>query len=228
MSTTIEEVHISPDKAAKYLSIYVGDSDWPKHISILWGKLVKKYGAEDAKIRMRKILACTILLPATDRTKVPDNPENLLYWVQSYHQFNDRDWEHDLGSVFIRDGEISSWRNQALSLGVIYPLQYSPITRQAYNWLYNMGIEECSNIDQPPDKLEVHARNMVLAYGGVVISNIFEKYGSNIKRKVLTWRNLYFFERLIFDTYSIGQVMKIKKQELEQTNASLVKKIRAD
>lgn len=223
-----KEFHLSPELAAKYLSTYVADIDWTKHISRLWGRLLKRHGEQEAKELMRKIIACTVLLPASDKTKIPDNPENLLYWVQSYQQFDEEDWVEELSSVVERDEQISAWRNQCLSLGIVHPFQYSPVTRQAFNWLYSMAEETGAVTSSNKNDVEKQCRNLVLAYGGTVVVNVFEKHRRDIKRKILTWRNTYFFEHLIYDTYSFEQVFKIKRQELGRTNDNLVKQIRID
>ena len=216
------------DTEVKYLNLYVGQADWQHHIAQLWGRLSsKQYSPEDRKAMMRKILSCAILLPSYDKTKVPEVPENLLYWVSSYTQFNERDWFSLLQDVIERDTEIEKWRNQSLSLGVVHPIEYSPVTRQAFNWLYSEA--DHAGVITPDNKQDMERRykNLVLAYGGNVICSIFIKEKHRLK-KVLNWRTGYFFERIIFETYTAEQVLKIKKAELSKTNQSLVKQLRSD
>jgi hypothetical protein len=214
--------------AEKYLNLYVGDVDWAHHIAQVWGRLSKKHQPAEAGAIMKKTLACTILLPLYDRTKIPELPENLLYWVPSYTQFNERDWFALLKETMTHDLEIDNWRNQALSLGIIYPLDYSPVTRQAFKRLYDKAQE--AGVINEANKADIVRRfqNLVIAYGGNVICSLFtDKHNYRLK-KVLNWRTGYFFEKIIYEVYTIEQVLKIKKAELAKTNPKLVKQIRQD
>lgn len=215
------------DNATRYLNIYVAEIDWNTHIARVFNKIkAQGYSPDEAKDRLRKIIACTILLPIYDKQKVPDPPENLIYWCPSWHQFNDRDWYALLEEVHAKDVNIAKWRNQSQSLGIIDPIDYSPITRQAFNWLYGAAEESGSITAENQQRLEQAFKKLVWAYGGAVICSLFQKPDAGIKRKVHNWRTNYFFERLIFDNYSIDQVIKIKRQELKKTNPKLVKQIR--
>ncbi len=227
MSLKIESQsrEITKENAVKYLSLYVGESDWAKHIDALWSRLTKKNSEEQAKVLLKKTIACAVLLPVYDKTKIPDNPENLLFWCPSYQQFDDQDWTEKLLEVIERDLEIESWRLQCQRLGVIYPIVYAPWPRQAFNWLFKAAEESGQVNDDNREVIEKRFERLVLTYGGLVICHIFQKEESKIKKKVLNWRTGYFFERLIFEIYSVDQVVKIKKQELLKTNKTLVKQI---
>lgn len=216
---------LSKEDAIKYLNLYVGDSDWARHIDALWGRLAKKYGDEEARSLLKKTIACAILLPVYDRTKIPELPENLLFWCPSYQQFSEKDWFSLLLDVIEEDRKIESWRLECQRLGVVHPIVYAPWSRQAYNWLYSAAENSNQVTDENRDQLEKRFERLVLTYGGLVICHIFQKEEFKVKKKVLNWRTGYFFERLIFDIYSIDQVIKIKKQELAKTNPTLVKKI---
>lgn len=216
---------ITKEIAIKYLNLYVGESDWSRHIDTLWSRLVKKHAEDQAKILLKKTIACTVLLPLYDKTKIPDNPENLLFWCPSYQQFSDRDWTQDLIEVIQKDAQIEQWRIECQRLGVVYPIVYAPWPRQAYNWLFKAAEESGQVNESNKDQIEKRFERLVLTYGGLVICHIFQKEEFKIKKKVLNWRSGYFFERLIFDIYSIDQVVKIKKQELLKTNKTLVKQV---
>jgi hypothetical protein len=115
-------------------------------------------------------------------------------------------------------------RNQIIVLGIIDPIDISPITRQAYNWLYQKAeeFEDMSKVDASilKDKLT----NLVKAYGGAVICNIFMNHKSNVD-KVFNWRSGYFFEKQIHNVYSVEQIKKIKLAELAKTNNKYIKTI---
>jgi hypothetical protein len=107
----------------------------------------------------------------------------------------------------------------------VYPIVYAPWPRQAFNWLFKAAEESGQVTDENREQVEKRFERLVLTYGGLVICHIFQKEEYKIKKKVLNWRTGYFFERLIFDIYTIDQVLKIKKQELLKTNKTLVKQI---
>jgi hypothetical protein len=123
------------------------------------------------------------------------------------------------------DEKIEGWRLECQRLGVIYPIVYAPWPRQAYNWLYKASEESGQLNDDNRELIEKRFERLVLTYGGLVVCHIFQKEEHKIKKKILNWRTGYFFEKLIFDIYTIDQVLKIKKQELAKTNPTLVKKI---
>lgn len=212
--------------AARYLSLYVGESDWERHITERYKQLAKSSSEAQAKNDLRKSVACATLLPIYDRYKVPDPPENLLFWCKSFRQYGERDWEALLVETMERDTQIAKWRNQCQSLGIIDPIDYSPITRQAFNWLFSEAERSGEVTEENRQRIEQSFKRLVYTYGGAVICSIFQKHESSVRKKVLNWRSNYFFERLIFDIYSVDQVVKIKRQELKKTNPKLVKQIR--
>lgn len=230
MSAVMEkkELVFNWQEMARYLKLYVGEADWEAHLVDKFKKLENRYGTDKAKELIKKAAACAILLPTYDRSTIKDPPQNILYWCDTWTQFNERDWVELLTEVIHRDKEIENWRNQCLSLGVVHPIEYSIVTREAFNRLYTMADE--SGVVTPENKKDIVRRfqNLVLAYGGNVICYLFVKEEFKIRKKVANWRTNYFFERLIFDTYSFDQVFKIKKQELAKTNQKLVKSIRVD
>mgnify|MGYP006921279549 CR=1 FL=1 len=211
----------------KYLNIYVAEIDWERHRKVLFKRWTRsQLSEEEAIYRLRKVIACTVLLPYLDKHKVPDPPENLLYQCFSFHQFEERDWYEELHKIVEEDKQIMKWRNQCQSLGIIDPIDYSPITRQAFNWLFSEA--ERSGVVTPENKqrIEQSFKRLVYAYGGAVVCSIFQKHANQISKKVPNWRTNYFFERLIFEVYSVDQVVKIKRQELKKTNPKLVKQIK--
>jgi len=220
----LENDQITQPVAEKLLTIYVAENDWWPHVGRLYKQLERKHGPEEAKNLVRRAVAFTILLPAFDRTTRIDmeNPENHLFWGQKFHQFNDRDWFAELQKVIRRDQEITEYRRKALSLGVIDPIDYQPYSRQAFKWL--CGKAEDSGVELTPD-LKNKFRQLVMTYGGAVVSYIFENHRGAVD-KIVNWRSGYFFERTIFDVYSLDQVLKIKKAELEKTNSKWIKKLR--
>lgn len=212
--------------ADMYLRLYVAEIDWAHQISVLYNR-VSKQNVQDVNSFMRQVIACTILLRAYQPSVPldPHSPESLLFSIHKFHQFQEKDWFAQLQSVIKRDIEIQDWRRQALSLGVVEKIEFQPYYRQAFNWLY--GKAEDEGTTQKQNDLELVSarfRKLVQAYGGSVICNVFTRHPDAVKR-VLNWRSGYFFERQIFRVYSIDQVMKIKKLELEKTNNKLVKKV---
>lgn len=225
MSVDVDEFKLSKKDAIKYLTIYVGESDWEINIDRLYARLSKNLGKDETIPMMRKILSCTILLPTYNKAIVPDVPENLLHQVQYWHQFGEKDWAKLMSEVVDRDHNIVTWRSQCQSLGVVYPIEFSPMTRQAHNWLFAEA--EKAGVVNAQNKASISSawERLVLVYGGMVICNIFEKQKFKLK-KIYNWKTNYFFERLIFDVYKPEQVFKMKKQELEKTNPTLVRKIK--
>lgn len=212
--------------AAKYLNLYVGKDDWETHITRLHGRLSKSNSADQAGAKLRKIVACSVLLPVTDNYKVPEPPSNLLYWCSSFHQFEERDWEKLLNDTMEKDLQIAKWRNQCQILGIIDPIEYSPITRQAFNWLIGSAKDSGAITEENKTRVEESFKRLVYAYGGAVICSIYQNEENRIKRKVLNWQSNYFFERLIFEVYSVDELIKIKRQELKKANPKLVKQLR--
>ena len=77
-----------------------------------------------------------------------------------------------------------------------------------------------------PEPLKNKLSNLVKAYGGATICNMFVNHKLNID-KVLNWRSGYFFEKQIYKVYSFEQISKIKTAELNKTNQKYIKKVGA-
>lgn len=223
---SVLEGSIPASVAIRYLGIYVGDADWEKFLGTLYTKVKSKRPADPAEL-MRKIISCAILLPAVERGTNVEPPESLLLKCQHYHQFEEKDWVSIFKDVVKRDIEVERWRDECLSLGIVDRLTYSPITRQALNWLMDRAEKSGCVNDASRERIKKRLQNLVFAYGGTVICNMFMNHEKEVN-KVVNWRSGYFFERLIFNVYDVDQVVKIKRKELEKTNPSLVKKIRID
>lgn len=209
-----------------YLDIYVGKADWDTHFKTLWTR-----GVKGDREKFTQAVCCAILLPSVDRSTHidPQIPENLLLKVPYFQQLGQRNWRELFENVLEQDEQIKKWRMESLGLGVIEPIEFAPNTRQAFNWLF-IRAEETGAVT-PETKADIKQRftNLVLAYGGAVICNIFTRHEKELK-KVVNWRTGYFFERVIFEVsggvYSPEQVMKIKKKELDETNERLVRRLR--
>lgn len=231
LSRVVKEGVLPGTVAQKYLTLYLGEADWLQHIDAVWARLQRRNDRvtkEELVGLMRRAIACAVLLPTYDKTKLNfERPEELLNRVPFWDQYRERDWFQELRKVIARDIQIQGWRNQALHLGVIDPLEYAPYTRQAFNWLYEKAVDTgCVNDANKDDVSRRHA-NMVKVYGGACITNVFVKHQELVK-KVLNWRSGYFFEHTIFDVYSPEDVMKIKRMELAKTNSKLVKRVQVE
>lgn len=212
----------------EYLRIYNADIDWAPHLEQLTKQVLRRTTNPEAAKEMRwKQAACTILLPLHDKHAITDPPENLLFKCCTYHQFSSRDWVDDLQKIHTRNQSISQIRNECLELGVVYPLEYNPNTRQAYRWLVEHSKERNDWIESYTNK---KMENLVHIYGGAVICSIFMKPELKNKiYKILNWRSGYFFEQLIHDVYKSEEIIKIKSQELKKIKHSdpkLIKIIR--
>ena len=222
----IEDKSLSISVADKYLKLYVANIEWEQHIASLWNNALKKYGNDTvAKDHVKKAIACATILPLVEKTTIPDPPSNLLFWCTGWKQFNEQDWFDIFISVLKEDVLISEKRNKIIKTGIIDPIDVSPLTRQAFNWLYEKAQEE--NLDeelrkQVKDKLA----NIVKAYGGAVICNIFTKYKKNVE-DVMNWRSGYFFEKQIHKVYTIDEIIKIKTVEINKMNSNYIKKVGA-
>lgn len=222
------DIRISNDLLAKYLNVYLGDigaEQWLAHLQRLYSQLVKKISdPEDAAQVWRKTVACAILLPEYDRSALTSPPENLLFWVGSYRQLEERDWYTMFKQRVAEDQKIEKVRKHLQSLGMVYPLEYSPITRQAVNWLMERG-QFMGHVTKDNRATVKHRfEKLVYAYGGEVVCGVFEKT-TGIEKKILSWRTSYFFERLIFTIYSPEQLVKIKNSELKKTHPKLIRQI---
>jgi len=222
----VEEKSLPIELADKYLKLYVADIDWQPHISDLWSVSIKKYSNENlAKEHVKKAIACTVLLPYLDGTDVPEQPSKLLFWCTAWKQFNKEDWFTMFLDILKEDIDISSKRNILLNLGVLDPIDVSPIARQAFNWLYDQFSNNCDMNEVNTADAKNKFMNLVRAYGGASICSVFIHHKSNVT-KVFNWKSGYFFEKQIHKIYSIDELIKIKKTELSKTNNKYIKNIK--
>jgi hypothetical protein len=221
----IESNSLPINVAEKYLKLYVADIPWQESIATLWkNSLNKMQNQEAAKDHVKKAISCATILPLMEKTAIPDPATNLLFWCTGWAQFNKSDWFTLYLDILKEDIKINEIRNEVIRLGIIDPIDISPITRQAYNWLYQKAeeLEDMSKIDT--NILKGKLINLVKAYGGAVICNIFVNHKSHID-KVFNWRSGYFFEKQIHNVYSVDQIKKIKLAELTKTNNKYIKTI---
>jgi len=219
----VNEGALPIDVAQKYLSLYISDIDWKPHISQLWNNGLKKFRNETvAKDYVKKAVACATILPLTQKISIPEVPSNLLFWCTGWKQFDENDWFDIFQSVVKEDVEIISKRNKSISLGVISRVDAVPMTRQAYNWLYEKCVENNSseNLNGLSDKMI----NIVRAYGGAVVCNVFVNHRHRVDN-VFNWRSGYFFEKEIHKIYSVDDIIKIKAKELSKINPKYIKKV---
>lgn len=230
MSVSIEDLEkvvkddvLPTEVADMYLKIYVADIDWKPHLGQLWSNVsAKSTDADSAKAQIKKIIACTTLLPAYDKTSLTSPPQNLIFWCATWTQFNERDWLELYKNMVKTDIEIQKNRKQILHLGVIDSVDYIPLTRQAFNWIYSKA--EQNDVINPGNKDELVKKfqNLVKIYGGATICNLFSKHQKNID-KIVNWRSGYFIEKEIYKIYSMEQITKIKQTELSKIDPKHVK-----
>jgi len=221
----VDDGSLSIDVADKYLRIYVANIDWTDSITKLWDMFVKKTKSDvTSKNLVKKAISCTILLPILEKTIIPDPPTNLLFWSTKWEQFSKDDWFDKLVEVIKYDVEIAEKRNKLISLGVISRIDVSPMTRQAYNWLFEKYLTKEGSDSEKTADIKNKFSNLVKVYGGAVICNMFMNHKSNVE-KVFNWRSGYFFEREIHNVYTIDQIQKIKMAELNKINSNNIKKI---
>lgn len=221
----IKEDVLSVDLADMYLKIYVAEIDWKPHIAKFWSNTSNKIKDVDlAKDHMKKSIACTTLMPYYDKTIIPDTPEKLLFWLPTWQQFEEKDWISLYKKIISEDIQIRKNRKKILSLGIIDSVDYVPMTRQAFNWLYSKA-EESEAINEHNKKEVVKKfENLIKIYGGATICNIFAKHEKNIS-KVLNWRSGYFIEKEIYKVYTFEQIVKIKQLELSKIDSKYIKKV---
>lgn len=228
MTTTgQEEAFARWDIYLKYLKLYVDDIDWAPQLEKLEAQLSKKNQMDNLK----KQVACTILLPTYDKSKLTDPPENLLFQVGMWHQINERNWIEEMRSIKKQDDHLDDFAEELLDLGIVHPLEYYPATRQAFNWLFDAA--KYSNIERTvSSNAEETFRNLVYVYGGAVICSIFGKPElENRIKKLHNWRSAYFFRRLIHEVYSDKDILKIKSLEitkLKKADSKLVKMVKKE
>lgn len=225
IESAVNSGSLSVDLAEKYLTIYVGEADWREKISQLWTVQKRKLKDEDkAKDFIKRSVACACLSPMLNRVQVPEEKHVLLFWVSGWPQFNERDWFDVFVSVLKKDMEIESIRKKIISSGIFEQIDMSPLTRQAYNWLYERLDRESFSSDDKKTEASEKIKNLVKIYGGAVVCNIFTNYPLNVD-KVLNWRSGYFIEKEIHKVYSVDQILKIKSSEAAKTNSKYVKNI---
>lgn len=209
------------------LNIYVAKLDngeWINHAKDLNRRLSRQSNQSAANEMTRRVIAFTILLPSVEPSFKADShsPQRILFGAEKFSNFSSRDWVADLKKVVKQNQQISLWRKDILLLGVVDPIEHKPDTRQAYKWLCDEA--EKAEVELT-DELRNKFRQLVMVYGGTVVSNIFTNHRKQIGNKVTNWRSGYFFERLIFMTYSIDQIMRMKRAELEKANPKLIKQV---
>lgn len=206
-----------------YLQLYVAEIDWVPHLE----ELVRRKQNNDL---IKNQIACTILLPSYDKSVLTNPPQNLLFWVAKYTQINDRDWRKELTVIDERNAVYDELKDPLLDLGIIDPLEFHPITRQAYNWL----IEKA---EASPDGCSLETakkfKNLVYIYGGAVICSVFQKPEWQKKiRNLHNWRTGFFFRQLIHEVYpNSNDIIKIKTMEinkLKNADSKLVRTVKKD
>ena len=227
LRSVVENDELKGEVSNKYLKLYVADINWIPHLVLLRERVQRKIRLpQELRRELRKIVGCAILLPAQDRHLVIDSerPQNLLFRVSSFHQYRERDWFQALQQVIKRDLEVLQWGEQVESVGVLTRVDVSPYARQAYNFLYEKAEETGAVTPSSKARIERGLISIVKRYGGVVVSNIFLRHKDALK-KVLNYRSGYFFERMLYDVYTLDQIQKIKTAELVKTNSRYVKKL---
>jgi hypothetical protein len=223
LEAVVNDGTISFDVAEKYLTIYLGPADWKEKIGQMWSVQKKKLNDENkAKDFVKKSVACACLSPVINKSVIPEENHVLLFWVSGWPQFNERDWFALLRDVIKKDIEIESSRRRVLSTGVFDQLDMSPLTRQAYNWLYEKLDRETFPSEEVKKEAAEKMKNLVKIYGGAIICNVFSNYSLNVE-KVLNWKSGYFIEREIHKVYSLDQIIKIKNAEMNKTNKKYIK-----
>lgn len=223
MISVIDKNTMPMDVAEKYLNIYIGEADWKTHISKLWNNFENKNkNADISREDIKRAISCTALLPTLEKTNIPDPVHLILFWCPTWNQYKEKDWFSLFKDIVKKDIEIQKNHRQLLTLGVIDPIDYSPITRQAYNWLYSHAENSGAVSEKNKDIVSKKMQNLIRLYGGAVISNVFTNHTSSVD-KVFNWRSGYFFEREIYNIYTFDQIKKIKSKEIEKLNPKFVK-----
>jgi len=225
LKKVVEQDIIPMDVAEKYLNIFVATVDWKYHIRSLWNSSGKKMPTEEQrKNHVKKAISCATLISYEEGTTIPNPPENILFWCTGWEQFNKKDWFLDYKKNIKNDIEITQKRNDIIKLGVIDPVDVSPMNRQAFNWLYEKCRDKGKLSFEELKNLEPKVFNLVKAYGGALICNVFMNHKNNVE-KIFSWRSGYFFEKEIHKIYSMEDIIKIKTTEIKKTNPKYIKKI---
>lgn len=227
----VKEDKLHRSLAIHYLNIYVSEEvDWEDKINkkyTFFKKQNAQLNAEELSEKFRKVLAATILIPASYAGLRRDLiVEDFIFGVEKFHQFNDKDWFAELKKVAARDIEIQEFRKEIVKLGVIPDIQYHPYYRQAFNWL----VESAQNSGDltPENKENIHKsmKSIVVRYGGMVVSSLFTRH-KEVVSNIVNWRSGYFVERALFRVYKTEEMLKIKQIELSEAPQRLVQKINA-
>jgi len=224
LEKVIKDDALPVELAEEYLKIYVADIDWTTHINKLWKNFsIKNKDEQECKNLVKKAISCAVLLPSLENTQIPDPPQSLLFWCTAWAQFNERDWFALFKETVEKDIAVKNNRKKIIEMGIIEPIDHSPLTRQAFNWLYDMA--ESSNCISESNKEHVikKLKNLVSIYGGAVISSIFVSHRNTIQ-KVTNWRSGYFFEKEIYKIYTLDKIIKIKSMEFAKTNSNYIVK----
>lgn len=224
MDQLIKNNSLSIDVADKYLTLYLGESNWPEKISQLWTVQSKRHGEEKAKEVVKKCIACACLSPIVNKTAIPEENHVLIFWVAGWPQFNERDWFEMFKEVVKSDLQIEKNRLTIMKFGIFEHIDIPPLTRQAYNWLNERVNQEKFVNQELKEKSVTKMKNLVRIYGGAVLCNLFTNYSSNVER-VLNWKSGYFVEKEIYKVYSLDQIIKIKKSEIQKTNSNYIRKV---
>ena len=223
LNIAIRDKALPLDVAEKYLNLYIGEADWKTHISKLWMNLENKNKNSDiSKEDIKRAISCTMLLPTMEKTNIPDPVHLILFWCPTWNQYKERDWFSLFLEIVKKDLYIQTNQKELLSIGIIDPIDYSPLTRQSFNWLYTQAEQNGDLNEKNKDLVIKKMQNLVRIYGGAVISNVFQNHKSVVE-KVFNWRSGYFFEREIYNVYTFEQIKKIKKTEIEKLNPKYVK-----
>ena len=215
LEKTIEENSLSQELADEYLKIYIADIDWVPHIIKLWNNFYNKSkDKEQANEMVKKAISCAIL---------PNPPHRLLFWCTGWVQFNERDWFSLFKETIEKDLEVKNYRKEVIKSGIIDPIDYSPMSRQAFNWLYERAYNSGEITEENKTVVTEKLKNIVRIYGGAVVCSIFINH-ENFLEKVINWRSGYFFEKQIHRSYTVEKINKIKNMEFRKTNSDYIKK----
>lgn len=219
----LEEGVLYGDFANQLLSIYVMDHDWSAAINRLHAQHKRNNREDVARELTREALAFTILLPTLDPTiRIDaDNPDNNLFYWQHFHQKqSEESWFKKLQSVIAGDMKNFAIRKELIALGVVDPLEFQPLSRQAYKWL-------CESAESQGEELTARSRsqfrNFVMAYGGSIVSRVFDQKPYEVRR-IPNWRSPYFIEQLTHRSFrDKNEMIRIKKTELDKTNSKWIR-----
>lgn len=233
MNETIQktqEDELTQEEVISYLELYLGKADWKAALTKVYRQVRKRCRDNEVntKAQFREVVSCGILLPLVDGTRVPiDDPTKVLMWAQSQSNLAAHEWYELLNQERAKDKTIQAIRHKIATLGIIHPIAYSPPTRQAFNWIHAKAIEVGHLTPQNSNVVEKKFNNLVSIYGGNIICELFSRHSTArpILNKVVNWYSGYFIERLIHDSFTLDEIVAIKKNELNKTNKDLVKKI---